>query len=147
MGVRLCSRPCVGSIPRAPPLFLIRRGGVNYDRRPTRTAAAKIDLFENWSAIVQKVRQIKYDAFTKLLQKLVAPLRSVGYDLDMGRSSLDVRIHGSDGSRMEGYLSLKTRPGTPPRTKGEVQELLYSVLGMTGYIKETPEGWDADLSE
>jgi len=110
-------------------------------------SAAKIDLHEEWAAIVRKVRDVQYTAFTKLLTKLVGPFEALGYDLDLTRSGLDVRVSGSDGARMEGTLVLKDRPNAPIRSKAKFQEMLYGLIDTSGSVRQTDDGWLVDLGE
>jgi len=81
-----------------------------------------------------------------LLKKAVGPLRSVGLELILQRSHLDKYIHGSDGVRMEGILTVKDE--TKWIDGFELIKKIEEALGVIGVASRRGDGvWQVDITE
>ena len=115
----------------------------NYDHR---TAHAKLDLFQEWHDIVDEHREAMFRDFKGLLNKLVPYLRSVGYDLDVAKSYLDVQWRSSDGPRIDGMLVVEERDentvyATNPEQVVKWVALATDMTGRARKIAELPGRW------
>ena len=119
----------------------------SYDRSKT---AAPMDFHAKWSEIVTKHAQAERHDFDQLLQEAVKYLRSVGYDLDVGKSYLGKEYHGSDGVRMSGELHITERAENA--AKGErpeqVQKWIKEALMLHGSARKGSGeyAWVVDIS-
>lgn len=123
----------------------------SYDRRKT---AAKMDLHDKWSDIVDKHRKAEAKDMEKLLKSCVAPLKAAGWDLDLKSSYLDKYSSGSDGNRLSGNLRLIQRGERPlggggGTTRQHIESMLQNTLDVwSGAPREVSDGtWDVDISE
>lgn len=79
----------------------------SYDRQ-TKTAAT-MDAHSKWRDIVDKHEAAEHKEMEALLKEMAKYLKSVGLDLDVGKSYLGKEYHGSDGVRRAGELVVSER--------------------------------------
>ncbi len=111
----------------------------SYDRR----TAASTYLRQDWFEAIQKHDKALRQDFEDIVKKAVPYLKSVGYDLDLKNSFLDVQMRGgSDGPRMSGQLTVTEREeNTTQAVNAEsVKRWVLDSIGIHGYPKKTKEG-------
>ncbi len=119
----------------------------------SKVRAASMDFHEEWRKVVDEHRKAQDRDFEALLEKAVPYLRSVGYDLDVKRSYLEVEQRGSDGPRLAGMLMLTEREENnvrhdDPKNASKVAEWVSQALGVGGRARHMGSfSWAVDLGE
>jgi len=119
----------------------------SYDRTKT---AAKLDVHDEWQAIVDKTEEMERKGFEALIKKLVNYFRSVGYDLDPRKSWLGKVNSGSDGARIQGQFHLTERAenSVKAETKEQVRKWVESATGLYGFPRQVgPDTWVVEIGE
>lgn len=112
-----------------------------YDYDHSKTAVAKLDLWDEWRDIVKKHDTETQQELEGLLRRLVPHLRSAGFDLDLTKSYLDKRYKGSDGVRIVGELTVIDREENSVYSpnKESVKKWVEMATGMDGSVKKIGE--------
>lgn len=118
----------------------VREMNYSYDR--TKTARA-IDLHSKWRDIVDKHEKAEHREFDELLKELERYLKPMSIELDLSKSYLGKRHHGSDGWRLEGQLELLGNSSMT--TKDKVKKWIEEATGISGTV--TPGSGPGDLTE
>ncbi len=110
-------------------------------RDPRWKSAAKLEVYPKWRAIVEKHEAAERKEMAALVHELVPYFKSNGYDLDVEKSYLAKRWHGSDGWRMEGMFTITEREENNVKaTKPEqVKTWVEEATGLHGYPRKLSE--------
>lgn len=103
--------------------------------------AAKLDVYDKWQDIVQKHEAAERKDLAALVHELVPYFKSNGYDLDVSKSYLAKRWHGSDGWRIEGMFTITERDENNVKaTKPEqVKKWVEEATGLYGTARKLSE--------
>jgi hypothetical protein len=101
-----------------------------------------MDLRKGWMDIIQKHDKALREDLEDLLKKAVPYLKSVGYDLDLKRSYLEVRRGGSDGPRMSGALVITEREENTVQAPNaeSIKRWMVEALDLHGFPQKVSEG-------
>lgn len=121
--------------------------GYTYFRKPK--TAATMDFWSKWREIVRKHEKEEERDFDGLLKESVNYLKSVGYDLDLSKSYLGKRYHGSDGVRIVGSLWITERPENQVKAErpDKVEMWVEEALQMRGSAQNRGlYTWEVDIT-